>query len=393
MSVMPPASMQEFVQRVAQYGKTELHLALRFGDYDLAVASNSAAMIEKLRHIFRHFLDDAPTSRFAIQIIDVPAAPELGLAFTQRLSDEEDDESKDEFCDLADGRVIRKRSNGILFASGDGIELAIGPCEEHETKTANFINSRYIQWLLHQGGVLAHAASVRSATNGLVLAGNPAVGKTTLALRLLEHDLSLVGKDRVIVRREARGLWGYGAPKPPRINPGTAMSNPRLRPLLKAKLVAKLESLSQDELWEVAKKHDLFIEDFYGARYAAMDGPIDGIAILTWQRGSEPVRIERVSLSERRDLLKILMKSRGIFYRSPAGSSEPEPGEDAYLEVLGDCPVHEITGGLDFDHATRFCAGLLKRFQGVGRGFLFFISGLWWRCDSEALSFLDWMAY
>src|SRR6185503_3912106 len=153
MSAMAPASMQEFAQRVVEYGKTDLHLALRFGDYDLAVASNSAAMIEKLRHIFRHFLDDAPTSRFAIRIIDVPAAPDLGLAFTQRLSDEEDDESKDEFCDLTDGRVIRKRSNGILFASGDGIELAIGPCEEHETKTANFINSRYIQWLLHQGGV------------------------------------------------------------------------------------------------------------------------------------------------------------------------------------------------------------------------------------------------
>ncbi len=241
MSAMPPASMQEFAQRVTEYGKTDLHLALRFGDYDLAIATNSGAMIEKLRHIYRHFLDDAPTSRFAIRIIDVPAAPDLGLAFTQRLSDEEDDESKDEFCDLADGRVIRKRSNGILFASGDGIELAIGPCEEHETKTANFINSRYIQWLLHQRGVLAHAASVRSAEKGLVLAGSPGAGKTTLALRLLEHDLSLVGKDRVIVRREARGLWGYGAPKPPRINPGTAMSNPRLRPVLKPKLVAKLE--------------------------------------------------------------------------------------------------------------------------------------------------------
>jgi HprK-related kinase B len=96
-----------------------------------------------------------------------------------------------------------------------------------------------------------------------------------------------------------------------------------------------------------------------------MDGPIDGIAILTWQRGPQPIRIERVSLSERRDLLKILMVSRGIFYRSPAGSAEPEPGEDAYLEVLGDCPVHEITGGLDFDQATQFCAGLLKRFQGA----------------------------
>ncbi len=213
MSAMSPASMREVAQRVVHYGKTDLHLALRFGDYDLAIATNSGAMIEKLRHIYRHFLDDAPTSRFAIRIIDVPAAPDLGLAFTYRLSDDSDDESKDEFCDLTDGRVIRKRSNGILFASGDGIELAIGPCEEHETKTANFINSRYIQWLLHQGGVLAHAASVRSAKKGLVLAGNPGAGKTTLALRLLEHDLSLVGKDRVIVRREARGLWGYGAPE------------------------------------------------------------------------------------------------------------------------------------------------------------------------------------
>jgi HprK-related kinase B len=134
MSAMPPANMREFVQRVTEYGKTELHLALRFGNYDLAIATNSGAMVEKLRHIYRHFLDDAPTSRFAIRIIDVPAAPDPGLAFTYRLSDDSDDESKDEFCDLTDGRVIRKRSNGILFASGDGIELAIGPCEKTKPK-------------------------------------------------------------------------------------------------------------------------------------------------------------------------------------------------------------------------------------------------------------------
>jgi hypothetical protein len=77
MSAMPPANMQEFAQQVTECGKTDLHLALRFGDYDLAIATNSSAMIEKLRHIYRHFLDDAPTSRFAIRIIDVPAAPDL----------------------------------------------------------------------------------------------------------------------------------------------------------------------------------------------------------------------------------------------------------------------------------------------------------------------------
>jgi HprK-related kinase B len=359
MTATPPVNLKEFVQRVTEYGKAELCLPLRFGDYDLAIASNSGPMLEKLRHIYRHFLDDAPRSRFAITIIDVPAAPDLDLAFTRHLSDDSDDESKDEFCDLMDGRVIRKRSNGILFASGDGIELAIGPCEEHENKTVNFINSRYIQWQLHQGGVLAHAASVKGAKKGLVLAGNPSAGKTTLAFRLLDHGLSFVGKDRVIVRREARGLQGYGTPKPPRVNPGTAMSNPKLRPVLKAAYAQKLEKLSQEELWSVEKKHEVFIEELYGAGHAAMDGPIDAIVLLTWRRGPEPIRIERVSLNERRDLLTILMKKRGIFYRSPTGSVDPEPDEQAYLEVLGDSPVHEITGGLDFDQATRFCAGLL----------------------------------
>ena len=359
MTDTPSVTLQELVQRVTDYGKTPFSLRLRFGDYDLAVSSNSGPMVEKLRHIYRHFLDDAPSSRFAITIIDATAAPDLGLAFTRRLSEDSDDESKDEFCDLTDGRVIRRRSNGILFASGEGIEFAIGPCAKHENKAVNFINSRYIQWLLHQGGVLAHAASVRGAKKGLVLAGTSGAGKTTLAFRLLDHGLSFVGKDRVIVRREAGGLRMYATPRPPRVNPGTALSIPRLRPVLDPAYAQKLEKLSQEELWKIEKKHEVSIEELYGAGYAAMDGPIDAIVLLTWRRGPEPIRIERVSLNQRRDLLKILMKSRGIFYRSPPGSVDPEPNEEAYLEVLDDCPMHEITGGIDFEHATRFCVGLL----------------------------------
>jgi len=53
------------------------------------------------------------------------------------------------------------------------------------------------------------------------------------------------------------------------------------------------------------------------------------------------------------------MKSRGRFYWSPAGSADPEPGEKAYLDVFGDCPAYEITGGIDFDQAASFCARLL----------------------------------
>jgi len=354
-----PDTVRGLAQQITAGSKAPFGVRLRFGEYDLAVASNSELMIEQIRHTYRSFLDDAPSSRFAITIIDADAAPDFGLTFTRRLSEAAGDEAKDEFCDLPDGRVIRKRSNGILFASGDAIEIAIGPCSRHENKTTDFINSRYIQWLLHHGGLLAHAASVRGDTKGLVLSGVPGAGKTTMAFRLLDHDLRLVGKDRVVLRREADGLRMYGAPKPPRVNSGTAMTIPKLRPVLKAAYAQKLEKLSSEELWSVEKKHDVFIEELYGPASTCLDGPVDHIVLLNWRRGAGPVRIERVDPGERRDLLRILMQKRGIFYRSQAGSVDPEPDEAAYLALLADCPMYEIGGGIDFEQATEFCAGLL----------------------------------
>ena len=358
MTFSTQVTLKELAQRVADYGDTPFTLRLRFGDYDLAVMSNSGSLIEKLRGVFRYSLDDAPSSRFVMVVIDA-VAPDLGLAYSRWSPEASDDDADDEFCDLPDGRVIPKRSKGILFASGEGIEVAILPCPKHGNKVVNFINTRYIQWQLHQGGLLAHASSVRSERRGLLLTGAASAGKTTLAFHLLDRGLCLVGKDNVVVRREARGLRMYGTPAPPRVNPGTALNNPRLRPILDAAYAQKLEKLAPDELWGIEKKHEIFIEELYGAGSTCVDGPIDGIVVLNWRHGAGPVRIDRVDLAKRRDLLRILMKSRGLFYRSPAGSFDPEPREEAYLKVLGDCPVHEMTGGIDFQQATKFCAGLL----------------------------------
>ena len=75
-----------------------------------------------------------------------------------------------------------------------------------------------------------------------------------------------------------------------------------------------LERLSREELWGIEKKHEVFVEELYGAGSTRMDG---------------------------------------------ATSADPEPGERAYLGMFGDCAAYEIAGGIDFEQAASFCVRLL----------------------------------
>ena len=357
MTATSAVTMQDLAGRVAHAAPPSFTLTLCFGDYGLTIASNCAPVLEKLRCIYRSFVADAPAGRVMTIVDGVASDP--GLPAASRLARPIEDDSDDEVYDLPDARIIWKRSKGILFASGDSGELAILPCGKHGDKLVNFINSRYIQWQLYKGGVLAHASSVRSERKGLVVTGSASAGKTTLAFRLLDAGSRLVGKDNLIVRREHGELRMYGTPAPPRVNPGTALHNPRLRPILDAAYAEKLERLSTEELWEVGKKHEVAVEELYGPGATAADGPADGIVVLNWHHGAGATRIERVSLAQRADLLRILMKPRGVFYRPASGFAESEPDTSTYLDVLGDCPAYEITGGIDFEHAATYCAGLL----------------------------------
>ena len=55
---------------------------------------------------------------------------------------------KEEYVDLDDGRIVRKRLTGMLFVFGGGQNVAVGPCGANLNQVINFINNRYIEWLL-----------------------------------------------------------------------------------------------------------------------------------------------------------------------------------------------------------------------------------------------------
>ena len=85
-----------------------------------------------------------------------------------------------------------------------------------------------------------------------------------------------------------------------------------------------------------------------------------GLAILNWKRAGAGLKVARVDIASRRDLLPAFMKSTGLFYDTGSDMPVPDFSEDAYVEGLAGCTVLEVTGGADFEAAARELAAFLK---------------------------------
>jgi HprK-related kinase B len=171
--------------------------------------------------------------------------------------------------------------------------------------------------------------------------------------------------DRLLVQGTPAGTWMSGIPKLPRINPGTALNNPRLRSILSPERRAELAGLDEDDLWGLEEKYDVFIDEAFPESRFVLTSPLVALVILDWRRGSTvPAHFTRVDLNARRDLLAAVMKAPGPFYE-PGPGETPVIGSSAvldpapYLRNLRGVDVWEVTGGVDFDAATRACMKLL----------------------------------
>ncbi len=338
--------------------RLEHSLCLRFGSCAIRLATNSPQLVENLRRYFRDFL--APEGPVEMEILACESAPlQLDLPLTPKPPDPGKQRVKEEYLELPGGRLVRKRLTGMVFAFGPSLHLAVGPCLANDNQVVNFINSRHIQWLLDQGYLLAHAAGVRGEPGGLALAGFSGMGKSTLALHLVSHGLDFVSNDRLLIRRGQKRLEMQGVAKLPRINPGTALNNPHLLPVIPEEERDQYSSLSPQELWRLERKYDAYLDDCYGPGRFRLTSPMRGLVILNWRGLGGPARLEQVDLSTRHDLLSAFMKSPGLFYLSPQG----EPADFSplsYVQALAGCPVFELSGEPDFAAASRLCLEALR---------------------------------
>ncbi len=350
------------------------HLLLDFRGFYARVDSNSEVLISKLSDYFRDFI--APMNGNAaareyqnptvvITAIEAPALEpdSLQLDFTVKQPDPGKTKIKEEYIDLPDGRIVRKRLTGIVYAFGNGQHFCIGPCIQNDNQVVNFINNRFIEHCLHNQCLLFHAAGVthadESRKTGLAMAGFSGMGKSTLALHIMSLGSVFVSNDRLMISKGGEKPMMYGVAKMPRINPGTALNNPDLHPVMNNEDRQRFSSLPLDELWNLEYKYDAFIDQCFGPNKFRISSPMSGLILLNWRRDSDqPLKMAEVCLKDRPDLMPSFMKSVGLFY-------DPEPdvrhdfSEQAYLDLLQNTPVYELTGGIDFHLAAHMCMELL----------------------------------
>lgn len=330
---------------------------LRVADVDIRVASNSPELIAILRHYYRAFVIPPPAEvTLRVYALQAPPVPVDDLQFTPLTPRGGRRRIKDEFLDLPDGRILHKLVTDMLFLFDGGDGLAIGPCLRNTNQVVNFINNRFMQGKLEGGYVLAHAAAVARDGRGWALAGMPGRGKSTLALHVLNRGCDFATNDGLLLRRAGARLEMLGLPKFPRVNPGTILHNPRLGALLSHAERARFAALPSRELWELEQKYDVDVLDVYGPTRMQLAGTVAGTLILNWRRQAAPPEFRQVELADRPDLLEALSKPLTVNFFPAPGRPVPDFSPHAYLDRLGDCPVYEATGGVDFDAAADWCA-------------------------------------
>ena len=335
----------------------ELHLGL--GDCTLRIRSNSSELIAELTDYFGHVAVEPRTPDLDIVAIE-RAAPDLGIDFVDWKREPGKTGRKDAYVDIPGARLVLKVQSGMVFLQSETYRIAAGPCLRYESKVINFINAQYMNWLQNRDWLICHASGLVKGGRCLAIAGFSGGGKSTLMLRLMDDPAAAyLTNDRLFIRRHDGIAEATGIPKLPRVNPGTIVHNPTLHGLLTVERREELLAMPREELWHLEDKYDVHIDRIYGAGRIIASAPLSALLVLNWQLGTgAPVRVKRVDLRERRELLGALMKSPGPFYQFPDGSFFTDTmalDEEAYLSALDGVAIFEASGGIDFEGLAMYC--------------------------------------
>ena len=339
-------------------------LKLSFDGDRIDVHANSHELVAKLRHYYRDFLGESGQAIIMVTALEI-AEPVLPVSLEAKEPEPGKTRIKEEYADLADGRVVRKLLTGMAFVFGGQDNLAMGPCLANDNQVVNFINNRYIEHVIKAGALLFHASGVALGGRGLTMAGFAGAGKSTLALEIMRQGVDFVSNDRMMVGRENGCLIMNGIPKMPRINPGTVLNNPSLHAVMTDEDRARFAALPPAQLWDLEHKYDAFIDECFGPGKFKLKAEMAALVVLHWRRDGSPLRMEQVNLGLRRDLMAAFMKDVGLFFELDGPAQGLDFSQEAYLDLLGDCPVLEFTGGVDFEQAATLCIDFLRRQEGV----------------------------
>ncbi|MBN1234212.1 MAG: HprK-related kinase B [Candidatus Coatesbacteria bacterium] len=334
-------------------------LYLKFVNVNIKVVSNSSALISCLKSYYNRFI--SIDSGESIRIIAIESDnKEFNVNYLIKEPDPGKTRIKEEYIDLEDGRIVRKVLTGLVFIFGGGTNIACGECIKNSNQIVNFINNRYIEWMLKNGCLLFHSAGILGEGLGIAISGFSGAGKSTLALNFLDRNFLFLSNDRIMMKRVANKTYMYGVPKYPRVNPGTLLASPSLMKILKEEERKEFLKIPKDKLWNLEHKYDVFIEEIFHKEVFILESEINALIILNWKRVKDPFFIKRIDLSERTDLIPVFAKSPGLFFQL-SSNDKYNSTDQSYLKCLENCAVFEITGGIDFNLVRKEIMMILRK--------------------------------
>lgn len=311
--------------------------------------SNSVELLVEVERYYAAFPEQDTQSRVSMEFEHGPAAM---MAGDWNVVPREVGKQglKESYQDTENGRWILKNRTGMYFLQQPDRPKAVGDCLTNLPQVVNFINNQAINFYLNQGYMLGHASAFQLNNNAVAIAAASGGGKSTLMLRCLEYaDTQFLSNDRVLFQNHVI----QGIPKWPRVNPGTLLNSRRLVELIAPEKRQKLKSLSLNELWNLEDKHDVFIDQMYGAGRVNLNGTFGHLVMLDWSfKSSDPTRLLPVT-----DPIYIdgMRKRPGPFYQDSNGTFPPldtMSSCEEYHRAMPGTQVWRITGKVDFDTAS-----------------------------------------
>jgi len=332
-------------------------LYLSLPGFCIGIRSNSMKFLKQLERYFSHVAVESCSADVTIEAYDTQVISQ-DLDWTDWAREPGKTGRKDAYIDLDDGRLLLKARTGMLFLQSMRTVIAAGPCCAFDNQVINFINSQYMNWLQQHDWLICHASGLDVDGHGIGMAGLSGGGKSTLMLGLMDYpDVRYVTNDRLFILRNEEGVVGRGIPKLPRINPGTIVHNPALHSLISADRRQELLALPKNELWHLEEKHDVMIDEVYGADRLSEEMKLDTFLVLNWSHDTdEPMRLKAVRFEDRRDLLPAIMKSPGPFFQFADGAMYQDSmqlEEQAYIDALHGVTILEASGKVDIPLLTK----------------------------------------
>ncbi|MBN1620025.1 HprK-related kinase B [candidate division WOR-3 bacterium] len=356
--------MKESLKSISGYilekFQTKFSVSLDFSGSKYKIITNNSSVQNMLLNYFDNFLDYEVEFSEKIHVIHDPEFT-TNFSFTDNLPDKGKTKIKEEYYLLSDGICVRKKSTGMLFFFGKGINIAAGDCLNNINQVVNFVNNRHIGRKLDEGCLLFHASAVSSNNRGLAISGFPGKGKSTLALRLLSAGMTFITNDRLMINKIDGSAKMFGVAKYPRINPGTIINNRDLIKLLSEKERNFFLSMKTSDIWSYEKKYDAIIEKYFGYGRFKLEENFNALVILNWNLNYyKKTLVNKIDLSEHPELFESFVKSPGLFYRSEGDSIENKFSYDRYRELLEGYDVFELKGKVDFNWAAEYFNQYLK---------------------------------